>query len=60
MPTLLVHYGSRSRDGCRVASCLYSLLETCKLHDIDPRRYLIEAVKAAVESGTVLLPQDLA
>ncbi len=54
-----IHYGSRSRDGCRVGGCFYSLLETCKLHGVDPHRYLIEAVKAIVETGTVLLPQDL-
>ena len=55
-----VHYGSRSRDGCRVAGCMYSLLETCKLHGVEPRLYLVAAAKAAIESEVVLTPQDYA
>jgi transposase len=49
------HYGSKSRRGTEVASRLYTILETCKLHAIDPAAYLHAAVLAA-DRGEVLLP----
>jgi transposase len=49
------HYGSKSRRGTEVASRLYTILETCKLHDVDPSAYLQAAVIAA-DRGEVLLP----
>jgi transposase len=49
------HYGSRSRRGTEVASIFYSLLETAKLHHVDPARYLREAIRADAR-GEVLLP----
>jgi hypothetical protein len=53
------HYGSKSRRGTVVASRLYSLLETAKLHDIDPAEYLIEAVRAC-DRSEILMPEDFA
>lgn len=53
------HYGSKSRRGTEVASTLYSILETCKLHDVDPAAYLLEAAVLA-ERNEVLLPWDFA
>ena len=53
------HYGSKSRRGTEVASRLYSILETCKLHDIDPASYLHAAVLAG-DRGEVLLPWQYA
>jgi transposase len=53
------HYGSKSRRGTEVAATLYTLLETAKLHGIDPAKYLLEAVRA-VERGEVLLPWHFA
>ena len=52
------HFGSRSRRGTEVAAVLYSLLETAKLHDIDPACYLREAALADARDE-VLLPWDL-
>jgi transposase len=52
------HYGSKSRRGTEVASIFYSLIETAKLHNVDPTRYLREAVRAA-DRGEVLLPWQL-
>jgi len=49
------HYGSKSRLGTQVAATLYTLLETAKLHAIDPAAYLAAAVIAA-DRGEVLLP----
>lgn len=53
------HYGSKSRRGTEVAAILYSLVETAKLHDVDPARYILEAVRAA-DRGEVLFPWQLA
>ncbi len=48
------HYGSKSRRGTEVASRLYTILETCKLHDIDPAAYMNAAVTAADRNETLL------
>jgi transposase len=53
------HYGSKSRRGTQVAATLYSLLETAKLHRVDPALYLAEAIRAA-DRGEALLPWHLA
>jgi transposase len=52
------HYGSKSKRGTEVAATFYSLLETAKLHHVDPARYLREAIRAA-DRGEVLLPWQL-
>ena len=51
------HYGSKSRRGTEVAATLYTILETAKLHGIDPAAYLHAAVLAA-DQGRALLPWD--
>jgi transposase len=51
------HYGSRSRRGTEIASIFYSLLETSKLQDVGPARYLREAALADAR-GEFLLPGD--
>jgi transposase len=53
------HYGSKSRRGTELAATTYSILETAKLHAIDPAAYLSAALLAA-ERGEVLLPWDFA
>lgn len=52
------HYGSKSRRGTEVAAILYTLVETAKLHGVDPARYLTEAVRAA-DRGETLFPWQL-
>jgi transposase len=52
------HYGSKSRSGTEVASIFYSLIETAKLHDVDPREYLRAAILAA-DRGEVLFPWNM-
>lgn len=49
------HYGSKSRSGTQVAATIYSILETAKLHGIDPAAYLLAAIRAA-DRGETLLP----
>ncbi len=54
------HYGSRSERGTKVAALFYSLIDTAKLCGVEPRDYLLQAAKIAIEvPGTVLLPHDL-
>lgn len=53
------HYGSKSRLGTQVAATLYTILETAKLHAVDPAAYLHAAVVAA-DRGELLLPWDFA
>jgi transposase len=53
------HYGSKSRRGTQVAATLYTLLETAKLHALDPVAYLVAAIRAA-EAGEALLPWQFA
>ncbi len=52
------HYGSKSRRGTEVAAILYTLVETAKLHGVDPAKYLLEAVRAA-DSGETLFPWQM-
>jgi hypothetical protein len=54
------HYGSRSRRGTQVAALFYSLIESAKLGGVDPKAYLLRAVRAALATpGTVTLPHAL-
>lgn len=53
------HYGSKSRRGTQVAATLYTLLETAKLHSVDPAAYLAAAITAA-DRGVALLPWEFA
>lgn len=52
------HYGSKSRRGTEVAAILYTLVETAKLNDVDPGKYLLEAVRAA-DRGQTLFPWQM-
>jgi transposase len=52
------HFGSKSRRGTQVAATFYSLMETAKLHDIDPVEYLLEAARSSAR-GEVLLPWQM-
>jgi transposase len=51
------HYGSKSESGTKVAAIFYSLIETAKLKNIDPKQYLIKIATAAIKNpGTISLP----
>jgi len=47
-----------SRCGTEVAAILYTLVETAKLHGVDPAKYLLEAVRAA-NCGETLFPWQM-
>lgn len=53
------HFGSKSRRGTEVAATLYTVIETAKLHNIDPAAYLYAAIVAA-DRGELLLPEQFA
>ncbi len=54
------HYGSRSRRGLDVAALFYSLIESAKLCDVEPKRYLLTATRAALaDHAAVTLPRDV-
>lgn len=53
------HYGSKSRRGTEVAATLYTILETAKLHGVEPAAYLHAAITAA-DRGAALLPWEFA
>jgi transposase len=54
------HYGSRSKRGTEVAALFYSLIESAKLCGVEPKAYLLQATRAALENpGTVILPHAL-
>jgi transposase len=54
------HYGSRSKRGTEVAALFYSLIESAKLCGVEPKAYLLQAVRAALATpGTVTLPHAL-
>lgn len=53
------HFGSKSQRGTEVAAIFYTLIETAKLHGIDPAHYIVEAALAD-SRGVALLPHALA
>lgn len=53
------HYGSKSRRGTEVAATLYTVLETAKLHGVNPADYLYAAITAA-DRGVALMPWEFA
>jgi transposase len=53
------HYGSKSRRGTEVAALFYTLLETAKLAGVEPKAYLADATRLAIEHpGSITLPYD--
>jgi transposase len=53
------HYGSRSLRGTQVAATFYSLVESARLNDLEPRLYLRIAVRAGLRHETVPLPHEV-
>ena len=52
-------YGSRSRRGTETAAILYTLVESAKRVDVNPRAYLEAAAEFALtRAGAILLPDE--
>ncbi len=54
------HYGSKSQRGTEIAALFYSLIESCKLNGVDPRKYLSAAAHNTIRhpGEPIPLPDD--
>jgi transposase len=52
------HYGSHSLKTAEVAAIWYSVIETCKMHGVDPRAYLIDTLTCILTKKPVRMPWD--
>jgi hypothetical protein len=56
-----VHYGSRSEDGLRFAEVHYSLIDSCRLNDINPRAYYLHLLTTRLKDPqAIILPHEYA
>ena len=53
-------YGSRSIDGADLAAILYTLIESCKKVEVDPRKYLLDTIKLAAAEIPTQTPSEYA
>lgn len=53
-------YGSRSIDGADLAAQMYTIIESCKKFEIDPRHYILETLKASAAKQKTLTPYKFA
>jgi hypothetical protein len=53
-------YGSRSIDGADLAALMYTIIESCKKFEIDPRQYILETLKASAAKEKTLTPYKFA
>jgi transposase len=54
------HYGSHSLKTAEVAAIWYSVIETCKMHGVDPRAYLVDTLTRILTKQPVLAPWNWA
>jgi len=54
------HYGSKSQRGTEVAALFYTLCETAKLSDFEPKEYVRSCLYRALNGAPPLLPKELA
>jgi transposase len=54
------HYGSKSRRGTEAAALFYSLVESAKHADVEPKAYLRLAAQAALRREKPPLPHEIA
>ena len=53
-------YGSRSIDGADLAAIMYTIIETCKKFELDPRNYLSTTLKNAAANKQTETPFEMA
>ncbi len=54
------YYGSGNHSGAETAATLFTVTESCKKNDIDPRSYVISALHDIAAGRTPLTPLELA
>jgi len=52
-------YGSRSINGADVASTMYTVIESCKKVELDPKSYILMVVKLKAKDKTAKVPTPL-
>jgi hypothetical protein len=50
------YYGAGSHSGAETAATLFTIIESCKKNDIDPRTFLIDALKCSARSENLETP----
>ena len=53
-------YGSRSIDGADLAATMYTIIESCKKFEIDPRKYILETLKLSAAKKETFSPYKFA
>ncbi len=53
-------YGSRSINGADVTATIYTIIESCKKVELDPRDYLLKTIKSAAKKETLYTPFEMA
>ena len=53
-------YGSKSINGADVTAVLYTIIESCKKVEIDPRSYILETVKKIIKGDEFFTPLETA
>jgi transposase len=54
------YYGSKSVDGADMAATLFTVIESCKRVALDPRSYMVMAIRASARGETSPTPLDYA
>ncbi len=52
-------YGSRSINGGDLASIMHTIVESCKKVELDPKAYILMAVKMKAKDKTIKAPTPL-
>jgi transposase len=53
------HFGSKNLKTAKTAAIWYSIVETCKLNQIDPEIYVNYAIRAVLSKSKVLMPWEV-
>jgi transposase len=53
-------YGSRSIDGADLAATMYTIIESCKKVELDPREYLLKTIKNSASGLEAETPFEMA
>lgn len=53
-------YGNHSPRGARTTAILYSIIESCKLNDVNPYSYILETVNNILNEKLALTPHEYA
>ena len=54
------YYGANTHSGADTAATLFTVIESCKKNDIDPRSFLYMALRAAARGENLVTPLEYA